>query len=111
MDSKSGGHDPRIRGRGGHGKSFDASRPNLSSEEKFLQTSVGAGSGAGAEEKAKLCNISFKPTSNGGRGGQAGLPGACLFKQTLEKSLTRNLEKDKERGKDGGSARKQLEKS
>ena len=41
--------------------------------------------------------ISFKPISNGGPGGQyakekAGAPGASLLKQTLEKSLAKNLD-------------------
>ena len=77
---------------------IDASRQNLSSDEKFPQNSVNAvGVGSGAEEKAKLCEFSFKPTSNGGRGGQKGLLGASFLKQTLEKSLAKNLD-DREGG-------------
>ena len=74
---------------------LDASCSNLLSDEKFPQNRVGVGSDA--EGKAKLCEFSFKPTSNGGRGGQKGLLGASFLKQTLEKSLAKNLD-DREGG-------------
>ena len=61
MDSKRGGHDAGIRGRGGHSKAFDASCLNLSSDEIFCQNSVGAAvssnDGGRAEEEKDLTKI------------------------------------------------------
>ena len=69
MSSKSGRHDAGIRGRGGHGKAFDASRPNLihlSSDEMFCQNSVGAAAvcskdGGRAEEEKDSSNVLEEP--------------------------------------------------
>ena len=78
MTSKSGGHTVRNRGRRGYGKAFDASRPNSSEKtaEKFAviysQNSV-VGAGRCKEDDKSAYNISFKPTSNGGCGGQKDL--------------------------------------
>ena len=61
MPSKSSG----IRGRGGHGKAFDASRPNLSSDEIICQNSVGAAvcskDGGRAEEEKDSSNVLEEP--------------------------------------------------
>ena len=72
MNSKGGGHNAGIRGHGGHGKAFDASRPNLSSDEVFCQNSVGAAACSkdggfcavpskfqNSMEVAKICEISL----------------------------------------------------
>ena len=101
MDSKSGGHDAGIRGRGGHSKAFDASCLNLSSDEIFCQNSVGAavcskdGGRSRAEEekvstknrleKVKLYEISLKTTSNGGCGEDTSLLKALQVKRLAEK--------------------------
>ena len=75
MSSKCGGYKAGIRGHEGHGKAFDASRPNLSSDEMFCQNSVGAAVGSkdgDHAEEEKVTIISSKTTSNGGCGGQNG---------------------------------------
>ena len=76
MSSKSGGFDARSsqdRGRGGHGKAFDASHPNSTdkSAEKFAEKSP-QNKEVNSVVNPKECDISFKPTSNGGCEGQKG---------------------------------------
>ena len=112
MASKSRQHDERNRGRRGLGKAFDASRPKTSADQK-VQDGAGRGSNGGradlenSKEKPKVRNISFKPTSNGGRGGQqgkAGAEGTSLLKElqvkkvdTCDTSVVENsMEKPKE---------------
>ena len=102
MNSKSGGLDAGIRGRGGHSKAFDASCLNLSSDKNFCQNSVGAavGSKDGGEscsnlserkncenrvEQVKLCEISLKTTSNGGCGEDTNLLKVLQVKRLAEK--------------------------
>ena len=62
MASKSGGHEVRNRGRGGHSKAFDASCLNLSSDEIFCQNSVGAAvcSKDGGRSRAEEDKVSTK---------------------------------------------------
>ena len=107
MTSKSGGYGERNRGPRGHGKALDDSQPKPSTDEKAQD---GAGRRADFENsmvKPKVSNIFFKPTSNGGRGGQqgkAGAEGTSLLKElqvkkvdTCDTSVVENsMEKPKE---------------
>ena len=93
MASKSGGREARNRGHRGHkvlkGRAFDAS--HIKQTENFADYRVVS---AGADSKnsdVKVSEISFKPTSNGGRGGRKGLPADSLLKQLLEKRLAKRI--------------------
>ena len=123
MVSKSRIHGERNRGRRGLGKAFDASRPKTLADQK-VQDGAGRGSNGGradfenSKKKPKVSNISFKPTSNGGRGGQqgkAGAQGASLLKELQVKRLAKKLAdlNDREicagRGNDGACADKYCE--
>ena len=111
MASSIGGHDARQRqnqGREGHGKAFDASRPNLTemSAEKFHQN-----------KKVKLCEnsvvnpkdsgISLNPASNGVRGGQGtSLLRQLQVKRVVTEKLANQSDRETEAGlfKDGAAA-------
>ena len=97
MASTARGHDPKNPSKDmAPGASHDAvERLSEKSDEKVRENGAGrCSNGGGAEfvnskEKSKVCDISFKPTSNGGLGGQ----NASLLKD-LQVKKVKFTEKD-----------------
>ena len=97
-------NDARNHGRRGlevlKGRALSASRTK-SREFAEIECEAGRGKDGGCAEKdcenneAKMCDISFKLTSNGGRGGQqskAGAQGASLLKELQFKKVAKNID-------------------